>query len=57
MAAPKEKPVPIGMRVNPDLAEWLKRQAGMNQRSVSNQAAWALEQFRKQQEAQHATKT
>lgn len=57
MKTSAKKPVPIGLRVPPDLAEWLKAQAKENQRSVSNQAAWALLQYRNQQEAQHATST
>lgn len=51
------KPVPIGTRVPPDLAEWLKTQAERNQRSVSNQVVWLLQQCRKQQEVPNATKT
>lgn len=53
--ANERKQIPIGLRVAPDLAEWLKKQAEENQRSVSNQAAWALQQYRKQQEDPHAT--
>lgn len=49
-----KKPVPIGLRVNPDLAAWLKKEAEESQRSVSSQASWALQQYRKQQEAQGA---
>lgn len=41
--------VAIGLRVPPDLAKWLKEQAAANQRSVSNQAAWVIHQFREQQ--------
>lgn len=43
--------VPIGLRVPPELAAWLKQQAEANQRSVANQTAWVLQQYRKQQEA------
>jgi predicted transcriptional regulator len=45
------KSVPIGVRVPAELATWLREQAEANRRSVSNQAVWALDQFRKQQEA------
>lgn len=52
-----KKPVPIGLRVNPDLANWLKKEAEESQRSVSAQASWALQQYRKLQEAQGAPQT
>lgn len=45
------KQVPIGLRLSRDLADWLKRQAESNHRSVANQTAWLIEQARKQQEA------
>ncbi len=41
--------IPIGLRVPPHLADWLRQQAAENQRSVANQTAWVLDQFRKQQ--------
>lgn len=47
----KTKPVPIGIRVPPDMAEWLRQQAAANQRSLSNQTVWTLKQFRIQQDA------
>lgn len=46
----QRKQVPIGIRVTPELAAWLKTEAQANQRSLSNQAAWALQQYRQQQE-------
>lgn len=49
-----EKPVAVGMRAPADLAAWLKKQAEENNRSVSMQAVWALNQFRKQAETQGA---
>lgn len=56
MTEPKH--VAIGLRVPNELAQWLKRQALANQRSVSNQAAWLLDQTRRQQEdTQHAHPT
>lgn len=47
----KAKNVQVGLRVPADLAKWLKDQAEENRRSVSSQAAWAIQQFRKQREA------
>jgi hypothetical protein len=47
-----EKTVPIGVRVPAELADWLKKQAQTNKRSLSNQAVWALDQFRAQHQAQ-----
>lgn len=47
-----EKTVPIGVRVPVELADWLKKQAQTNKRSLSNQAVWAMDQFREQQLAQ-----
>jgi hypothetical protein len=44
--------VALGLRVPKDIAEWLKEQAHENRRSVSNQAAWVIEQFRRQQQQQ-----
>lgn len=46
--------VPVGLRVPPDLALWLKEEAAKNQRSVANQTAWVLQQYRQQQEARTA---
>lgn len=46
------KTVPIGVRVPVELAAWLKTQAAVNKRSVSNQAVWALSQYRAQQQTQ-----
>lgn len=45
-----DKPVPMGIRVPPEMAVWLKEQAEQNRRSVSGQAVWALCQYRAQQE-------
>lgn len=39
--------VAIGVRTPPDLAEWLKRQAAQNMRSVNAEVNWLLEQFRR----------
>ena len=50
------KTVPIGVRVPADLATWLKTQAAANKRSVSNQAVWAMDQYRTQAEAQKQLK-
>lgn len=36
----------IGFRAPPDLASWLKQEAAANRRSLSNQAVWALDQYR-----------
>ena len=36
----------IGFRAPPDLTAWLKEQAAANKRSLSNQAVWALDQYR-----------
>ena len=47
-----QKTVPIGVRVPAELAAWLKTQAAANKRSVSNQAVWALSQYRAQQQTQ-----
>lgn len=44
----------IGLRVPPDTAKWLKEQAQANQRSLSNQAAWVISQYRQQQAQQPA---
>lgn len=54
---PRKGPPPkaIGFRAPPDLAQWLKEQAEANQRTVSNQAVYALQQYRKQLEAQGET--
>lgn len=46
------KPVPMGIRVPPEMATWLKEQAEQNRRSVSGQAVWALCQYRAQQTKQ-----
>lgn len=46
------KPVPMGIRVPPEMAEWLKEQAEKNRRSVSGQAVWAISQYRAQQPPQ-----
>lgn len=50
----KEKLVPLGLRVPPDLAQWLREQAEVNRRSVAGQATWAMEQVMKQQAQQPA---
>jgi hypothetical protein len=50
MATQNRLQVAVGLRVSPELAEWLKRQAEENHRSVANQTAWLLEQSRRQQE-------
>jgi len=50
--ADDEKPISIGVRLAPDLAEWLKQQAEDGHRSLSGQVAWALAQVRKQQQPQ-----
>jgi hypothetical protein len=50
------KTVPIGVRVPAELAAWLKTQAVANKRSVSNQAVWALSQYRAQRQTQGETK-
>jgi len=47
----KEKSIPVGIRVPAELAKWLREQAEENRRSVAGQAAWAIQQFRKQQDA------
>lgn len=39
-----QKPVPVGLRVPPQVATWLKREAAVNRRSVSAQAVFLLEQ-------------
>lgn len=44
----------INFRAPNDLAEWLKKEAAENQRSVSNQTVWSLQQFRRLQEAKNA---
>lgn len=55
MATQTRFQVAVGLRVSPEMAEWLKRQAEANHRSVANQTAWLLEQCRKQQSLQGAT--
>jgi hypothetical protein len=45
-------PRTIGFRAPPDLAEWLRDQARVNSRTVSNQTVWALQQYRKQQDGE-----
>jgi hypothetical protein len=51
-----ERTTAIGLRVSPQLATWLKEQAKTNQRSLSNQVAWVIAQYRsQQQETQGAT--
>lgn len=45
------KAVPVGMRMPTELADWLKRQAEANRRSISGQAVWVLEQYRTQQQS------
>lgn len=57
MATTNRAQVAIGLRVSPELAEWLKAEAQRNQRSVANQTAWALQQYRQQQEARDAKTT
>lgn len=52
----ERKQVPIGLRLPIDLAHWLKSQAETNRRSVANQAAFLIDQARKEQEA-HAKTT
>jgi hypothetical protein len=47
---PTTRLVSVGLRVPPELAKWLKQEAERNQRSLANQTAWALQQFRQQQE-------
>ncbi|MDB5956748.1 hypothetical protein [Ramlibacter sp.] len=42
--------VPVGLRIPPELAAWLKDEAAKNHRSVANQTAWVLQQYRQQQE-------
>lgn len=51
---PNRNQVAVGLRVSPALAAWLKEQAQANQRSLSNQAAWVIAQYRAQQQAQGA---
>jgi hypothetical protein len=46
---PSIRLIPIGLRLPPELAAWLKEEAARNQRSVANQTAWALQQYRTQQ--------
>ena len=46
------KAVPMGIRVPPEIAAWLKEQAEQNRRSVSGQAVWAISQYRAQQPPQ-----
>jgi hypothetical protein len=48
---PEEKQPVIGLRPPADLMEWLKREAADNARSMNSQVVWALQQFRRQQEA------
>lgn len=55
MAIHNRSQVAIGLRVPPELAQWLKAEAQRNQRSLANQTAWALQQFRQQQESHAKT--
>lgn len=55
MAVQNRSQVAIGLRVPPELAEWLKMEASRNQRSVANQTAWALQQYRQRQQASETT--
>lgn len=43
---------PIGLRLPADLKEWLSAKAAANRRSLSGEAVWAIEQYRRQQESE-----
>lgn len=43
---PTKTLVAVGLRVPPEMANWLKAEAAKNQRSVANQTAWMLQQYR-----------
>lgn len=46
----RSKLVPIGIRVPYGVAEWLRKEAEENRRSVASQLTWCAEQVKKQQE-------
>lgn len=52
-----QKQIPIGLRLPPELASWIRSQAQQNQRSVSNQVAWVLQQFRRLQDREAGADT
>lgn len=52
-----DKQPAIGLRPPPDLRDWLEHEAMANQRSLNGQVIWALQQYRKQQEATSAKTT
>ena len=41
---------PTGIRMQPELREWLKQQAKLNQRSLNNEIVFRLEESMKRQE-------
>lgn len=49
----RSKLVPIGIRVPYGVAEWLRKQAEENRRSLASQVTWSVEQVKKMQEAKH----
>lgn len=44
----ERKTIPIGLRVPREMADWLKREADENRRSVSSQVTYLLDQKMKE---------
>jgi hypothetical protein len=53
MKSPKRQP-PFGLRLPPDLKQWLAVKAAENRRSMNSEALFVLERYRAQQQGERA---
>lgn len=45
---------PFGLRMPPDLRQWIEEEAEKNRRSMNSEIVWRLEELRRQEEEQAA---